>query len=319
MSKLTEAQAAWIQKQLRANNYTLSGDIVVTHERAWSSVATVPTTSGKLYFKVTRPELVFEVRLTEALYQWGMPVPAVIGAEAEQGWLLIRDGGQSLRSLLQANGDIERWQRVVTQYARMQIALIDRADVLLAMGVLDRRLSQLPALYAGLLQDKLAMMMGHEDGLTATQYDQLQQLVPQFSALCRQLATFGIPETLHHDDFHDNNIFVRNNQYTFADWGEACIAHPFFSMIIVLRIAAYILKLEDDDPALAAIRDTYLAQWQAYGTPAALLAAFNLAHTVGAANRALTWHTMLGFMNEAERAEEAGAVPGWLQEFLKAT
>jgi hypothetical protein len=110
--------------------------------------------------------------------------------------------------------------------------------------------------------------------------------------------------------------FVKDAVYTFADWGETCLTHPFFSMIIVLRNAAYILKLADNDPALNDLRDIYLTQWQAFGTAGELLAAFELAHTVGMVNRALTWHTFLGMMSAEERAQEADAVPGWLQEFL---
>ncbi len=313
---LTPNQAEWIHQRLLENGYKLSGDMTITHETAWSHVATITTSAGKLFFKVTKPALIFEVRLTEALYQWGMLVPKVVAVDAEKGWLLLADSGQALRSLLQADGDMSRWHKVVAQYAQMQIALVDRADALLEIGVFDRRLSQLPLLYHKLLADRDAMLLDQENGLSTAEYGQLQQFAPEFAKLCQRLTDYGIPETLHHDDFHDNNIFVQDGVYRIADWGEACLAHPFFSMIIVLRIAAYILKLEDDDPALVDLRDTYLAQWRAYGTDVELRQAFDLAQSVGAVSRALTWHTMLGFMNAEERAEEADSVPGWLQEFL---
>ena len=313
---LTPEQITWIDRQLETAGYSRTGAIAVSHERAWSTVATVPASTGNLYFKLTRPELTFEVRLATALHTWGMPVPAVVGAEPEKGWLLMAGSGQSMRSLLQADGDIRRWHRAVTRYARMQIALIHRAGDLLALGVFDRRLDRLPALLGDLLQDRPAMLIGQEGGLTPAEYRELRHFLPRFAGLCRQLAAYGIPETLHHDDFHDNNIYVEGDRYTFADWGEACVAHPFFSMIIVLRIAAYILKLETDDPALAALRDVYLQQWRAYGTPAELLAAFELAQVIGAANRALTWHELLAYMNEEERAAEADSVPGWLHVML---
>jgi len=313
---LTNEQNAWVQTQLKDRGLTLTGSVALTHERPWSNVATVPTGAGRLFFKITRPELRFEVRLTEQLSRWGMPVPEVVAADAEEGWLLLRDSGQSLRSLLQADGDIERWHTAVTQYAHMQIALADRAEALLATGLFDRRLDHLPALYAGLLHDRPALMIGEKDGLTAAEFSRLQEFAPQFAGLCRQLAALGIPETLHHDDFHDNNIFVRDGRYSFADWGEACLAHPFFSLIIVLRSAAYTLRLQPDDPALAALRDTYLRQWQDFATWAELRQAFALAHHIGMFNRALTWHAVLRLMDEAERATEADAVPGWLQEFL---
>lgn len=313
---LTPAQIKWIQTNSQNSGYQLNGEITSTHVRAWSGVATVPTTKGKLYFKAALPALIYEVRLTETLYQWGFPVPTVVAANGEDGWLLIEDSGQALRSLIKAEGTLDRWHTAVAQYAQMQIALLDRVDALLAMGIFDRRLSQLPTSFAELLTDTDALLIDQKDGLTTAEYVQLQQLVPEFERLCQRLAAFGIPETLHHDDFHDNNIFVRDEQYIFADWGEACVAHPFFSMIIVLRIAAYILKLDDDDPALDDLLNSYLMQWQAYGTLKTLRTAFDLAQIIGAVNRALTWHTLLSFMDAEERAEEADAVPGWLQEFL---
>ena len=316
---LTHEQEAWLLKQLWRNGYQLAGSVSLIQQRAWSQVMTVPTTNGVVYLKMVSPVLRFEAGLTMALYRWRMPVPEVVAVEPGQGWLLLADAGQPLRQLLQTDRDIGRWQTAVSHYAQMQIALIPRAATLLELGVFDRRLERLPTLFAALLQDTPAMLLGHEEGLTAAEYSQLHQAIPQFTALCQRLAAFGIPETLHHDDFHDNNVFVKNGRYTFADWGETCLAHPFFSLIIVLRNAAYILKLEAHDPALARVRDAYLAQWRALGTLAELQKAFALAQTVGTVNRALTWHALLVLMSEAERAEEAPSVPGWLQLFLPQT
>ena len=44
-------------------------------------------------------------------------------------------------------------------------------------------------------------------------HGQLCELVPEFAAKCDRLASFGIPETLQHDDFHDGNIFIRDGRY----------------------------------------------------------------------------------------------------------
>ncbi len=209
---LTSEQITWIQTNVQETGHELTSEIVVTHKGAWSQVAKVFTTKGILYFKVTLPVLIYEVRLTQALYKWGMPVPTVLAADTQQGWLLITDSGQVLRSLLQADGDISRWHTAVAQYAQMQIELLDRVDDLLEMGIFDRRLHKLPILYGDLLTDSEAMMIDQEEGLSAVEYAQLQQSVPEFADLCRQLAAFGIHETLHHDDFHDNNIFVRDGR-----------------------------------------------------------------------------------------------------------
>jgi hypothetical protein len=41
-----------------------------------------------------------------------------------------------------------------------------------------------------------------------------------------------------------------------------------------------------------------------------------LAYRVGMVCRALTWRRALAGLEEPVKAEDAGAVPGWLQEFL---
>ncbi len=129
---------------------------------------------------------------------------------------------------------------------------------------------------------------------------------------------YGIPETLHHEDFHDANIFVKNGRYTFADWGESGVAHPFFTLLVTLRSIAYRLNLAFDGPEVLALRDVYLESWTDYGSLAELREVADLAARVAMPARALTWYRILAAAPEAQQAEDAGAVPGWLQEFLQA-
>jgi len=201
----------------------------------------------------------------------------------------------------------------------LQIALAGQRDELLALGALDRRLAGLPAQYEALLGDTAALRVGLADGLTADEYARLVAFAPQFAARCAELASYGLPETLHHDDFHDGNIFVRDGRYALADWGESCVAHPFFTLLVTLRSTAYrigVLGQEGQHPAILRLRDAYLEPWSPYGSRANLLAACALARQVAMVARALTWHHVLDGLDEADRAQDADAVPGWLQEFL---
>ncbi|MCD4687037.1 MAG: phosphotransferase, partial [Anaerolineae bacterium] len=239
-----------------------------------------------------------------------------------QGWLLMRDGGVTLRSLVQSVDDFDHWHAILPAYAALQQAMIARAEELLALGVLDRRLSTLPEQVARLLDDTGALLIDQPDGLTAAEYQQLRDLLPEYAALCARLARYGIPETLHHEDFHDANIFVQEGdgaaRYTFADWGESGVAPPFFTLLVMLRSIAYRLKLEFDGPEMQALRDVYLSAWTDYGTLDDLRAAADLAARVAMPARALTWYRVVSALPESERAEDAGAVPGWLQVFLEA-
>jgi len=136
--------------------------------------------------------------------------------------------------------------------------------------------------------------------------------------MCARLNSAGIPAPLHHDDFHDGNLFVQGERVIFTDWGEAAITHPFFSLVVMLRGAENSLGLAPDAPELAQMRDWYLDPWQDYAPPGVLREAVSLAQTIGLVNRALTWRHLIRYMPPALRPEYASAVPSYLRDFLEA-
>jgi hypothetical protein len=312
-----EEAAAWVRAETARLGMALTSPIEQPHVRPWSTVLQAPTNGGLLYMKATAPVLAHEPALTLALSRWRPDcMPEILVADLDRGWILMRDSGVSLRSLLTTAGQIERWREVLTIYAQMQIEMAERRNALLSLGVLDRRLSVLPSKFERLLTDVDALCIDHEDGLSADEYAQLKALVPRYAQMCEQLARYPIPETLHHDDFHDGNIFVCAGRYTFADWGESCVAHPFFTLVVTLRSVAYSLDLLAGDPVLDQLRDAYLDPWRRYASWDDLQSAFALASRVGMVNRALTWYRVVSHLEEPYRSEQADAVPGWLHEFL---
>lgn len=245
-------------------------------------------------------------------------MPRVLAIDSEHGWMLLVDGGAPLRGLLRSPGDLRHWRRVLPLYAEAQIALAGRCHELLALGALDRRLAVLPAQYEWLLADTATLRIGQPAGLTAGEYRRLRALAPRVAALCERLAGHRVPETLHHDDFHDGNIFVRDGRYTFADWGESCAAHPFFTLVVTLRSVAYRLGRVESDREVARLRDVYLEPWARYASREHLLVACELARRLGMVCRALTWHRVVSGLEEPLKGGHAEAVPGWLREFLDA-
>jgi hypothetical protein len=313
-----EAAAAWIKAELDRRGLALSGEIEQPHIRPWSTVLRIPTAEGDLYFKAVTPLLGHEPALTEALARWQPDcILPVLAVDQPRGWLLLPDGGPTLRSQIHGVDDLWRWQAAVTRYAALQIALTDRADELLALGAFDRRLAHLPTLYDQLLTDTAALLIDQPDGLTTAEYDRLQSLSPLVAQMAGELSTFGLPETIHHDDFHDANIFTRDDHhYLFFDWGESCVTHPLFSILLPPRGIAYRLKLAADAPELIELRRVYLAAWREFLPEAKLSAAYALAHPLAMINRTLTWYHVVSNLAEPFKSQEADAVPGWLQEFL---
>ena len=195
------------------------------------------------------------------------------------------------------------------QYAALQMQAAPHAAEMLATGAPDRRLESLPAQLEELLADESALAVGAAHGLTPVEHAHLIARLPAFAAQCAELAGLGIPATIDHSDFHDANILIDAGRYRFIDWGDACVAHPFLTVLITLRSIAYGQGLEEDDPMLHDLRDLYLAQWSAYGAADELRRALALARPMAMVNRALTWRQALLMLPPDQHGEYADAVP----------
>lgn len=191
-----------------------------------------------------------------------------------------------------------------------------RIGQMLAISVLDRRLETLPAQFEHLVSDEPSMLVGQTESLTVDEYRRLKASVSAFARLCEDLAAFGIPPTLHHDDFHDGNLFVQNGCVCFSDWGESAVTHPFFTLVVLLRGAGNSLDLESDAPELARVHNWYLDHWTVYAPLAELQPVVHLAQRIGLVNRALTWHRVIAHLPESLKSGYAMAVPAYLQEFI---
>jgi hypothetical protein len=127
--------------------------------------------------------------------------------------------------------------------------------------------------------------------------------------MCTQLASYSVPETLHHDDLGPGNVRVgTNGQFVFFDWGDTAVAHPFCSAFIPLRVAR--LVFDAPEQVLDRLRDAYLTPWREFGSLEQLRTAFALAHRLGALQRALTWYDIVPRLDPASRWEYADS-PGY--------
>jgi hypothetical protein len=313
---------AWIKQAVR-----VTGPIEQPHARPWSTVMRVPTPEGLCYFKAAMPLDAFEPALIQALAA-GMPdcLPEVVAADLERGWMITRDAGTSLRARLHSPEDLRLLDPALPRLAQLQMQWLGRADELLALGLLDRQVETLPALFERLAADREALMVGQPSGLSKTQHARLLAEVPRYAALCQRLAAFPMGSSIHYDDMHTSNIFLRGERITFIDWGDSTVSHPFCSMLIFLREIADRAGLPEEStqtpeglpPVLARLRDIYLEPWQVYETRANLIEAFNLAFRVGMVGRALTWNTIIPALDEPHQAEYRYTVPAWLGDYLLA-
>lgn len=302
---------AWI-----AERATVTGEIEQPHDEWWSTVLRVPTSEGTLWFKaVSMPEHAFEVPLTALLARLQPDrVPALVAVDVERGWLLMRDGGTRLR---EAGASVEHWERVLPECAEVQIALAPHRPELLAMGVPNEELATLPLRVEAILERPDALLLDQPEGLTAAERDRALAALPELDAMCRELAGYGIPETIQHDDLHDGNVFVDGDRHRIFDWGDACVSHPFHTLTVALRAAAWKLDLEPGGADVLGLRDAYLEPFAPYGTREKLRAAAELAYRTGTLARAHAWHRYVLSQPPDADPEDAESVPYGVKKFLE--
>jgi Phosphotransferase enzyme family len=309
---LAEA-VAWIRGRIE-----VTGEIEQPHVRWWSTVLRVPTPDGSLWFKAPAPFGRFEAALTVELAAlrptW---LTEVVAFDPERGWMLSRDAGDRLREVIEHDGDLHRWEEVLPRYGELQLAAAPLARRLLALGVPDERLAGLAGRFEQLLGDREAMLFGDPEGLSDDEHRRLVELVPSVDRLSRELAAYGIPETIQHDDLHDGNVFLRDGEYVFFDWGDSCVTHPFHTLTVTLRAIAWKHELEPGAPTLLRLRDAYLEAFARFGSQEELRAAADLAIRLGTIGRALSWHRSIRSVEPELSAGEADAVPYGLKLFLK--
>jgi Phosphotransferase enzyme family len=307
----------WIHSALDKKNLRLIGEIEQPHIRPWSTVMTVPTNDGMLYFKASASIFAHETALTDYLTRFQPEIfPRLLAVELNRHWMLMRDAGTPLRQFIRTEKSIARWKDVLPLYVGLQKAMAERTTHLLALGVMDRRLAKLPELFEKLITDESAMLLDQEESLTSEEYAQLKNYGSEFARMCERLASFGIPESIHHDDFHDGNIFVQDDgKMIFTDWGESAVTHPFFTLVVIMRSVDNSLGV-DFSPESEQVRDMYLQYWTSYTPIDELRSIVKLAQRIGYVNRALTWKISLDDMPEELKSEYAIAVPSYLKDFI---
>lgn len=272
---------AWIAAHVEA-----TGPLELAHERSWSTVVRVPVEGGSVWFKACAPVQAFESRLAaELAARWPDRLPHVLAHDEQRAWLLLADGGRPLA----ADGNPpEAWLDVLPLYAELQRGEAAHAAEHLEHGVPDLRVAGLPAAYEELL--------AHDLPLEPDERRRLVAFGPRFAELCAELAEDGLPASVQHDDLHIGNVYFDRGRPKILDWGDASIAHPFFSLVVTFRFLEESTRMRPGDTWFARLRDAYLEPWGAD-----LRDRFDLALRVGAVAHLFSWARQRSFLADADR------------------
>ena len=166
-----------------------------------------------------------------------------IALDVDRGWLLLPDGGRTLRDV---EGATHRPRAVGADARRV------RAAATVARAVRRRAARRgRPGRRAGASCRRSAtrcsttrelLLVGEADGLTEpTSWWRLASTRRSTPSSCARLDAFGIAPTLQHDDLHDNNVFAPSapgGPLRVFDWGDAVVGHPFGTLLVTLRVVS---------------------------------------------------------------------------------
>ncbi len=312
-----ESVQAWIDQELTSQGIRIEGPLEILHMRTWSAFASVPTSEGVVFFKAPSLDNAFEAALTHKLIQLRPDcMVRLLAVDLERGWTLSADSGVTLRSFIRSVDDLPQWDHVLPFYAEFQIDLAQHLPDLLLTGAPDRRLGHFPHLYRELLVDTENLRVDNPPGLSSEEHRQLLKLQSDVKDMCLQLGSYGLPETICHEEVHDANVILDGERVIFTDWADSCIGHPFLTMLVTIRSASFRSSIEEDAPEMLHLRDIYLEPWFSFGTPTELSEAFDIAYRLAMINRSLSYHLSMARLPEEYKIEN-DAIPGWLQDFLK--
>ncbi len=309
-----DAACEWISAHLSSLGFTIQDPIV--QQRAWGLSCTmkVGTEKGDVYFKATPPFMAHEGRAMQVIAEHCPKLlPSPLAIKPELGWVLMQDYGSEM---LHECPDITRWEEALRLFSQSQVEQVERVHQWLTLNIPDRRLGRMVEMIDPLIASCSQMLTGGANGLSEADLGDLRSLSMPLKLMCARLAQFDVPNTLVHGDL-GGNIIIGESGYTFFDWTDVCVSHPFFDMATIS--AAYFDEsiLKDNQDADTRLRDAYLEPWTARIPMERLVEAFEISRPLGALHQAMSYMWILTNISADARPELEGGLLHWIRQLLR--
>jgi hypothetical protein len=302
---------AWAQRQLGTTPVRAWSQ---PHLRPWSTVLALETDAGRWWLKAPGDGARFELDLLALFAEMDLPAtPHPVAVDHGLGLALLPDGGPTMRAAHDGKAPPEVVADYLQDYAAIQRRLEPHLDRLLATGCADLRPDRLPAVYLATI-DRLRDERP-PGRLEPADAERLRAVAPAYAEACTELAASGIAPSLNHDDLHDNNVLAAGP--VVIDWGDACVGHPFGTMLATLNSVRAHHGLDAADPVFGRIVDAYTEAWTDVADRATLRRQVQLCQRVGPLTRSLSYRQAVTGVDEDAWQEDADAMPGWLLEVLE--
>ena len=299
---------AWIERSLADLDITITGEPDQLRIRPWSTQITVPTDHGTVWFKATCPSMAFEPAVQDVIARL-VPdaVRRPLAIEPEQGWMLTPDHGPTVGDLRTPTED--DWRRGLAEAARVQRALADHRDDLLAIGLPDASPETVPGRF-----DRLLELYAEEPELAGRM---AAHLVPELRSrrgelleACALLQESPVPTTWQHGDLHPQNLHETDEGIAFFDLGDGMWSHA----VELLAVPYGVVSGTDLD--WSRIVTAWTDAWEV--EPGHLDELWRSSAFTHAINRTVTWHRALLTATADEIAEWGDAVEYHLSSMLDA-
>jgi len=302
---------AWTKKQLIALGYKIIDGPIVLRDMPWSKVSLFKTPKGLVYLKQMAAPFAIEPKILQFIHEnFSTAVTEMIVMNEQLSCFLMKDAGQVLRDIQKQNFQIQLFCNALKTHAQIQIASVPFVESFILMSVNDWRLKKLPDLYRDFVAREHLLEAA---GVNKYEIEMLQNVSPQMQILCEQLSAYNIPETIEHNDFHDNNILIQDDRITINDWGDACISHPFLSLATALNSAKRNHNFKKTDSRYLQAQNAYLEIWLDYETIDELRKAFLIAEKLSYFQFSLSF----GRIESCVSVEEFSLYSGYMSEALR--
>jgi Phosphotransferase enzyme family len=259
--------------------------------RSWnlSSLWRLPTTGGDAWLKVVPPFFAHEGAVLEQLA--GAPVPRLLGHDGPRTLLAGipgEDRYDAPRPILDAIVDI---------LVDIQVAWLERADELLAIGPPDWRANALTEALADLV-DRAGPRVPDDDRRA------LAGFVAGLPTRFERIAECGLGDGLVHGDCHPGNVRGPGTDLVLLDWGDCGVGHP------LLDLPGFLDRIDPAD--VAPVRERWLDRWRDLVPGSEPERAARLLAPVAAARQALIYQRFLDGIEPSEHPYHQADVPDWL-------
>lgn len=266
---------SWAVKSLASHDLPPLDGFSDVRLMPWSCVWRADTERGRIYLKWMAPLFSREPEIIDFLKRnvSDSHLPVVLAENPDLSAFIMEDAGIVLRDQIIHQYDTDMVERVLQTYAHFQRRAIGKTPDLPKDVFHDYRLGNLPELFDTLL-GKQNFLNTH--GITNDMIHKLKSARHSFSIWCTQLSSCGIPDTIEHGDFHDNNVLIKDDHITLNDWGDCAWSHPFLSAATFVNSAIKRGVFHEGDDIYKGLRDAYLYEWRDYGDLSSLQRGFEV-------------------------------------------